>query len=117
MILELVRFKSPAGWDRAHTVEHAKETVAEWVANRDLVRKYFFKGFGETLGTGGGVYIWPSIEAAKKAHNEKWCEGVKQWTGDYPTIRYYDLFLLVDNEQGRVTEWAEDGTARELAAA
>ena len=35
----------------------------------------------------------------------------------YPVIRYFDLFLLIDNEQGKVTEWAADGRARELEPA
>jgi len=117
MILELVTFKSPDGWPRARVLDDAKRSAAKWAANRELVRKHFLLGIGEAAGTGAGVYIWPSIEAAKKAHNEEWREGVKKRTGGYPTIRYFDLFLLVDNERGRVVEWAEDGTARELAIA
>jgi hypothetical protein len=35
-------------------------------------------------------------------------------TGGRPTIRYFDLMLLVDNEAGSVTEWPEDGTPRVL---
>ena len=38
-------------------------------------------------------------------------------TGGYPTSRYFDLFLLIDNERQRVVEWAADGTARELQTA
>jgi len=35
-------------------------------------------------------------------------------TGGDPTIRYFDLLSLVDNEKGSVTEWAGDGTARNV---
>lgn len=42
---------------------------------------------------------------------------MKKRTGGYPVIRYFDLFLLIDNEQGKVTEWAADGRARELEPA
>jgi hypothetical protein len=115
MILELVTFKSPADWDRARVLEDAKHTIPKWTANRDLVRKHFLLGFGEAEGTGAGVYLWPSVEAAKKAHNEEWRQGVKKRTGGDPVIRYFDLFLLIDNERGCVTEWAADGTPRELA--
>ena len=117
MILELVTFKSPDGWDRARVLDDARHTIAKWTANRELVRKHFLLGVGEAEGTGAGVYIWPSVEAAKKAHDEEWRESVKKRTGGDPTIRYFDLFLLVDNEQQRVIEWAADGTARELARA
>jgi hypothetical protein len=116
MIVELVTFKSPAGWDRARVLADAKLTIPKWSSNRDLLRKHFALATGEDEGTGAGIYIWPSIEAAKKAHDEEWREGVKKRTGGYPTIRYFDLFLLIDNEQGRVIEWAADGKARELEA-
>jgi hypothetical protein len=114
MILELVTFKAPAGWDRAKTLEDAKHVVPKWVANQDLVRKHFLRGIGETEGIGAGVYIWPSIEAAQRAHNAEWQESVKKRTGGYATIRYFDLMLMVDNERGTVIEWDENGTAREL---
>jgi hypothetical protein len=114
MILELVTFKSPAGWDRDRVLDDAKHVVAKWAANKELVRKHFLLGIGEAEGTGAGVYLWPSIEAAKRAHNAEWQESVKTRTGDYATIRYFDLMLLVDNENGRVTEWDGNGAAHVL---
>jgi hypothetical protein len=104
VILELVEFKSPAGWDRAAVLQDAKKTVPKWRANPDLVRKHFLLGFD---GTGAGVYIWPSIEAARQAHDAAWEAGVIKRTGGRPTIRYFDLMLLVDNQAGTVTEWPD----------
>jgi len=112
MILELVEFKSPPAWSRKKTLEDAKQTIPKWSSNPELLRKHFLLGIGEAAGTGAGVYIWPSIEAAKKAHNAEWEAGVVKRSGGKPTIRYFDLFLLIDNEHGRVTEFAEDGTAK-----
>lgn len=117
MIVELVTFPSPAGWDRAQILEDAKHTIPKWTANRDLVRKHFLRGLGDAADTGAGIYIWPSIEAAKKAHDDAWRESVKKRTGGYPTIRYFDLFLLIDNEHDRVIEWAADGAAHQLETA
>jgi hypothetical protein len=117
MILELVTFQSPAGWDRSRILDDAKATIHKWTANRELLRKHFLLGIGEAQGKGGGVYLWPSLEAAKKAHDETWREAVKQRTGGYPTILYFDLFLLIDNERGRVTEWTAEGEARALEPA
>lgn len=114
MILELVTFKAPAGWDRDMTLEDAKHVVPKWVANKELVRKHFLLGIGEAEGTGAGVYIWPSIEAAQRAHNAEWQESVKKRTGGYATIRYFDLMLRVDNEHGTVTEWDVNGQPHEL---
>jgi hypothetical protein len=112
MIVELVTFSLPQGWDRRQVLEDARSTIPKWAANRDLLRKHFLMGLGEAQGTGAGFYIWPSIEAAKKAHDDAWRESIKKRTGGYPEIRYFDLFLLIDNEQGRVVEWADDGSAR-----
>jgi hypothetical protein len=109
MILELVTFTAPAGWDRAKTLEDARHVVPKWVANKDLVRKHFLRGIGDAQDTGAGVYIWPSIEAAQRAHNAEWQESVKKRTGGYAAIRYFDLMLMVDNEHDTVTEWDADG--------
>jgi len=117
MILELVTFTSPAGWDRARVVEDAKTTIAKWTANPDLVRKHFLLGLGDAAGTGAGVYIWPSVEAARKAHDDAWRAGVRKRTGGDPAIQYFDLFLLIDNAQGVVTEFAADGRPRVLERA
>jgi len=114
MILELVTFKTPAGWDRAQVLEDAKHAIPKWVANHDLLRKHFVLGVGANEGTTAGIYIWMSMEAAKNAHNDEWREAVKTRSGGYPTMQYFDLFLLIDNEHGQVIEWTGDGKAREL---
>ena len=57
--------------------------------------------------TGAGVYIWPSLDAAQRAHNEDWKQSVIKRTGAAPTIRYFDLFLLIDNENGMVSEFPD----------
>jgi len=111
MILELVTFPSPAGWSRARILEDAKKTIPKWSANPQLARKHFLLGIGEAEGTGGGAYLWPSVAAAQQAHDAAWRESVKARTGAYPTIRYFDLMLLVDNEGRRVTEWTDAGEA------
>jgi len=114
MIVEFVTFNAPAGWDRAQILEDARHTVPRWSANRDLLRKHFVRGLGTDEGTLGGVYVWPSIEAAQAAHNAEWWAGIVKRTGGEPTIRYFDLFLLIDNENQAVTEFASDGTPRSL---
>lgn len=117
MILELVTFNSPAEWDRARVLDDARHVVPKWAGNKELLCKHFLLGIGEAEGTGGGVYIWPSVEAAQRAHNAEWQESVKKRTGGYATLRYFDLLLRVDNEHGRVTEWDAGGKARERATA
>ena len=115
MILELVTFKTPSGWDRARVLEDARHTIAKWAANRELLRKHFALGIGADEGISAGIYIWPSVEAANNAHNDEWRGAVKTRTGGDPTIQYFDLFLLIDNEHRQITEWDTDGHARERA--
>jgi len=49
-------------------------------------------------GTGGAFYIWPSKEAAQRGHNAEWLANIRARTGSVPTIRYFDLTMIVDNE-------------------
>jgi hypothetical protein len=111
MILELVEFNSPKGWTRQQVAEEARHAVPKWQANKELLRKHFLlelngKETGKETGkTGAGVYIWPSVAAAQRAHDEAWRQSVIKRTGAAPTIRYFDLMLLVDNEKGAVTEF------------
>ena len=116
MILEIVTFKTPTGWDRARVVEDAKKTISRWSANSELLRKHYGLGIAEDEGISTGVYVWPTVEAAKKGHDEEWREGVRKRTGSYPVIRYFDLFLLIDNEHRQITEWADDGSAMLVSA-
>jgi hypothetical protein len=101
MILELVTFPSPSA-DRDAVLADARTVVAHWQANPDLVRKHFI--LSEDGATGGGVYLWPSREAAERGHDAKWRAGVRARTGAEPTIRYFDLLMVIDNEAGTVTE-------------
>ena len=78
MILEFVTFRSPPGQDRAAVLEDAKSVIPRWKANPDLLRKHFLLGQN---GEGAGVYIWPSVEAAQKAHDDHWRDAVIKRTG------------------------------------
>jgi len=104
MIVELVTFPSPPGKPRAKLIEEAKATLPRWRANKELLRKHYMN---DGNGQGAGLYIWPSREAAEKAHDAEWQAMVEQRTGSKPTFRYFDLLMLLDNEKGTVTEWPE----------
>ncbi|HEY5380494.1 MAG TPA: hypothetical protein VIJ78_13300 [Pseudolabrys sp.] len=105
MILELVEFNSPKGWSRQQVAEDARHVISKWQGNKELLRKHFLLELNGK--TGAGVYIWPSVEAAQRAHNEDWRQSVIKRTGGAPTIRYFDLFLLIDNENGKVSGFPE----------
>lgn len=115
MILELVEFNSPKGWTREQIAEDARHVIPKWQGNAELVRKHFLLELNGK--TGAGVYIWPTVEAAQRAHNEVWRQSVIKRTGAAPTIRYFDLFLLIDNENGSVKEFSEAAELKPTAAA
>ena len=114
MILELVEFNSPKGQGRAQVAEDARGVIPKWQANKELLRKHFLLELNGR--TGAGVYIWPSLEAAQRAHDEAWRQSIIKRTGAAPTIRYFDLFLLIDNEHGKVTEFPEAAEIKATAA-
>ena len=113
MIVELVLFKSPPGMSRDEILADAKTTVPRWRANRELVRKHYLLGDD---GYGGGVYLWPSRAAAQRGHDAAWQAGVERRTGSKPMIKYFDLLMIVDNEQGTVTEWPGPDSPAQVAA-
>jgi hypothetical protein len=102
MIVELVTFEMPEGFSDDDIVADARGVVAHWQANPDLIRKHFAKN---SDGQVAGIYIWPNKDAALKAHNADWIVRFKERTGTEPTFAYYDLFMLIDNEAGTVSEF------------
>lgn len=102
MIAELVQFKCPKGMSPKEILEDAKTGIKRWTDDPQLIRKHYIKGQDDD--SLGGFYIWTSKEAAQKGHNQEWKDGVKKKTGAYPEIRYFDFFMLVDNEKGKVIE-------------
>jgi hypothetical protein len=114
MILELVEFNSPKGWSRRQVAEEARSVIPKWQANKEMLRKHFLLELNGK--TGAGVYVWPSVAAAQRAHDEEWRQSVIKRTGAAPTIRYFDLFLLIDNMHGKVTEFPEAAEIKAFAA-
>jgi hypothetical protein len=114
MILELVEFNTPKGWTREQVAEDARHVIDKWRFNKEMLRKHFLLSLDGK--TGAGVYIWPSVDAAQKAHGEEWRQSIIKRTGAAPTIRYFDLFLLIDNENGKVSEFSEAAEIKIAAA-
>jgi hypothetical protein len=107
MIVELVTFKAPAGASWDDILRDARAVIPRWRANPDLLRKHFL--LSDDGRECGGLYVWPSRAAAEAAHDAAWRAGVEQRTGSAPTIRYFELQMLLDNEAGTVTEWSRAG--------
>lgn len=107
MIVELVTFKAPPDSDWDGILADARATIPRWRANPQLVRKHYL--LSENGKECAGLYIWPTREAAEAAHDAAWRAAVEQRTGSAPTIRYFGLQMLLDNEARTVTEWSKSG--------
>jgi hypothetical protein len=111
MIVEYVLFKTPPDLTREQVLEGARHTIPRWEANKELIRKHYIESED---GYGGAFYIWPSKEAAQRGHDAEWHAGVEKRTGSLPTIRYFDLLMVLDNESGKVMEFPPN-VAKEAA--
>ncbi len=107
MIVELVTFRATPGADWDAILDEARATIPRWRVNTQLVRKHYL--LGEDGTECAGLYIWPTRAAAEAAHDPAWRAAVAQRTGTPPTIRYFELQMLLDNETGTVTEWSRSG--------
>jgi hypothetical protein len=108
MIVEFVQFTYPPGMSREQILDDARTTIPRWRGNTELFRKHYLVGED---GMGGAFYIWPSKEAAQRGHNAEWFANINARTGAVPTIRYFDLTMIVDNAAGTVTEFPANGAA------
>jgi len=109
MIVEFVQFKYPPGLTREQILDDARTTIPRWRGNTELISKHYIAGED---GLGGAFYIWPSKEAAQRGHNAEWFANIKARIGSVPTIRYFDLLMVVDNAAGSVTEFPPNAAAQ-----
>jgi hypothetical protein len=102
MITEFVTFALPRDMTREQLVENYKQTALKWRQNSDLIRKNYL--FDQASGLGGGVYLWKTMAAAKRWHDESWRNKVVELYGSEPTIRYFETPIVVDNVAQQTVE-------------
>lgn len=102
MIVEIVVFDLPAGTDKPAALALYRQSAEKWLTNPDLMEKYYF--FNEEQGQGGGVYIWPSREAAKRWHGEEYRRMIAALYGSAPRIHVFDALLRLEPGVGAITE-------------
>ncbi len=93
MIVAVVRFPLPAGTSLADAKALYEGSAPKYQGLPGLVRKHYL--FAE--GTGGGVYLWESREAADAVYNADWRAMIKDRYGAEPDIAYYDTPVTVEN--------------------
>jgi hypothetical protein len=95
MITEIVLFDLPKGITREAMLAQFRDSVPRWRDNPDMIRKHMI--FDLKSGKGGGVYLWNSVEDAKRWHNEEFRQRILQAFGSEPACQYFDTPVIVDN--------------------
>jgi hypothetical protein len=99
MITEIITFDIPDGMTRDEVVANYRRSAPDWRANPDLIRKNYLYD-GQTR-RGGGVYLWRSLEAARRARDAAWLERVRRTYGSEPLVAYFETPLVADNAIGQ----------------
>ncbi len=106
MITELVLFDLPQGITRSDVVAGMRSTLPVWRGNKELLRKNYI--YDPEKGQAGGVYLWRTMDAARRGHDDAWRARIKALYGSVPVIRYFETPLIADNV---VDQTIEEGAA------
>jgi hypothetical protein len=95
MITEIVTFRIARDLDREAVVALYEQSAPAWQAEPDLIHNsYLYDG---DTGTGGGVYLWRNLEAAKRAHGQAFVDRIAASFGSSPEFAYFETPVVVDN--------------------
>lgn len=98
MITEIITFDIPDGMTCDEVVANYQRSAPTWRANPDLIRKnYLYDAKGRR---GGGVYLWRSMEGARRARDAAWLERVRHTYGCEPILQHFETPLVADNAIG-----------------
>ena len=101
MITAIVRFKLPATINAAEAAELFKGSAPKYEGLKGLVRKYYL--FDAESRTGGGCYLWESLEAAERVYNAEWRKMITDRYDGPPEIIFFETPVIVDNSLGKTT--------------
>ncbi len=99
MITAIVTFKLPEGTTAEEARKMFEASAPRYREVPGLVRKYHV--FAED-GTGGGVYLWQSREAADALYDRAWRAMIEERYGAVPSVRYFETPVIVDNVVGEI---------------
>jgi hypothetical protein len=95
MITSITRFPLPAGIPTETVKKGFLEVAPKFKHPSGLLRKYFL--ISEDQKTGGGVYLWNSMEEARTFSEEMLRPMIRDKFQVEPSIEYYEAPVIVDN--------------------
>jgi hypothetical protein len=99
MITAIVNFRLPDGTTADEAATIFEQSAPRYRGVPGLVRKYHV--FGDD-GTGGGIYLWESREAAEALYTGSWRAMIEERYGAEPSVRYFETPVIVDNVIGEI---------------
>jgi hypothetical protein len=100
MITEIIIFDIRAGMTRDDVAANYRRSAPNWRANPDLIRKNYL--YDAERRRAGGVYLWRSMEAARRARGAAWLDRVRRTYGSEPMVQYFETPLVADNAIGQM---------------
>jgi hypothetical protein len=100
-VIAIVSFRLPQPQSLDQATATFQATAPKYLGMPGLLRKNYF--LTEDGTRAGGIYLWESRQAAERVYTPEWKAFVKGKYGNDPEIVYVDTPVLVDNEQGRIS--------------
>jgi hypothetical protein len=100
MITEIVTFDISKDLSREDVIAMYERSVPNWKATPHLIHKSFL--FDPEAGVGGGVYLWETIDAAKRSHDQAFRNRIREAFGGMPKCVYYESPVVINNHSGDV---------------
>jgi hypothetical protein len=104
MITEIITFGIPDGMTRDDVLANYRRSAPTWRANPDLIRKNYI--FDPETRRAGGVYLWRSMDGARRARDTAWLERVRRTYGTEPVVQYFETPIVADNALGQTIDEA-----------
>jgi hypothetical protein len=104
MITSITQFQLPSGISTEAIRNGFLEVAPKFQHPSGLLRKYFL--VSEDGKTGGGVYLWSSMEKARMFSEGVLRAMIKDKFRVEPSIEYYEVPVVVDNVTSEIiTDW------------
>ncbi len=98
MIIVVVQIPVKRSREQAIKMQTESAPTFRALASKGLLRKDYINGEAG----GGGIYFWESREAADAWYTPEQRQKIKAKFGVEPIITYYDTYVRVDNEAGKI---------------
>ncbi len=100
MITAIVRYNLPKSIDYNACLKHFKKIAPGFREARGLISKHFICSSRGVVA--GGVYQWKTLKAAKAFYSGPWMKGIVKRYGMEPSIEFFDVLAITDNDAGSV---------------